>query len=627
MAKRSTKRAKRLGKTYGRHRMTRAQISAAIAKDRLESRGKTPPLSATAGVDELMDWLRWNNGGLIAWDDDPSEPKPDADDLWNEIADTAWDMTRNGSPRSTMSRNPRPSTDPTKSRLDDLYRHRVARMSGRRPAVASDREVLVAFSHGRQATGKTLLTDGKRLDGMWMGGTGIARWSHDTLILGDLGSRAAQTVQRALKKMFDTGQYNSPNIVYESQKPWPRHPGAGGRWPTQPKKKSSSAKAKRNAGKPASVDSHEAKELELYIDNDAALYQQWKAIVKNLQLKREKGTYNSSRAADAFMHLVDAGARKYRREFGMGTSSFSRPTRRKVAESYAASFESGGRDEASRNPKLAKAKKTSKKAFEAKLAKMYAPGSVGPRALSVAAAEIAKEASSPGRLFTSSGDSVIYGGRAVLKVRDVRRSPSGVTVYRCLMADGAFEGPMGYVVKSLSYTRNSPASQNASKKPKKGKPNYRAVACPSPSDSQVGHRHAISEHEAWVAANRKLAKSRRNGMVWTPAQKKIALNLAKELRKDGFRADAKMFAAFRKLGITYNMETFLKLTQFSEDGYAKAVKITIDHLENGTGPDASQRGEPSRNRGHGAGDVGPTKLSKTSRNLSRFMSPKSKAWG
>ncbi len=74
-----------------------------------------------------------------------------------------------------------------------------------------DKAVIEAFTSGNQASGHKLSTDGVRLDGHWMGGSNIAEWVHPThrrvgmkygmvIELNDLGSHAAQTVHRAIRK-------------------------------------------------------------------------------------------------------------------------------------------------------------------------------------------------------------------------------------------------------------------------------------------------------------------------------------------------------------------------------------------------------------------------------------------
>jgi galactokinase/mevalonate kinase-like predicted kinase len=91
---------------------------------------------------------------------------------------------------------------------------------------------------------------------------------------------------------------------------------------------------------PKEIDEHAATELLLYIENDASLYQGMRnLIVQNLQKKRAKGTYISSRAVDAFMHLATEAAKRYTKEFG-GTYflMFNVPTRRYVATQLEESF-------------------------------------------------------------------------------------------------------------------------------------------------------------------------------------------------------------------------------------------------------------------------------------------------
>lgn len=66
---------------------------------------------------------------------------------------------------------------------------------------ARDKKVIGNFISGKEDYSKKLTSDGDRLDGNWMGGLGIAKWVGEKIVLTDLGSRAAQTVQRALERM------------------------------------------------------------------------------------------------------------------------------------------------------------------------------------------------------------------------------------------------------------------------------------------------------------------------------------------------------------------------------------------------------------------------------------------
>lgn len=76
------------------------------------------------------------------------------------------------------------------------------------------------------------------------------------------------------------------------------------------------------------------RELELYSTNQADLYkQQFIPIVKNLEKKREKGTYDRDKARILFLSFVENAAKKYEKDFGStGTvSSFSKADKLAVA--------------------------------------------------------------------------------------------------------------------------------------------------------------------------------------------------------------------------------------------------------------------------------------------------------
>lgn len=57
-------------------------------------------------------------------------------------------------------------------------------------------------------------------------------------------------------------------------------------------------------------------ELELYIDNDRELYEKKKLIILNLMKKIQSGKYDHTLAPKLWLYLVDAGAKKYLKEFG-----------------------------------------------------------------------------------------------------------------------------------------------------------------------------------------------------------------------------------------------------------------------------------------------------------------------
>lgn len=64
-----------------------------------------------------------------------------------------------------------------------------------------DREVIDAFTDQKAADSKKFTTDGKQLDGNWMGGRNIARWENDLIVFRGPDSKSAQAVQRLIRKM------------------------------------------------------------------------------------------------------------------------------------------------------------------------------------------------------------------------------------------------------------------------------------------------------------------------------------------------------------------------------------------------------------------------------------------
>jgi hypothetical protein len=89
-------------------------------------------------------------------------------------------------------------------------------------------------------------------------------------------------------------------------------------------------------------ENHEARELEMFIANDYPLYGQTKSILKNLATKKARGVYKHDLAVKLFMYLVEAGAKKYAKDFSIGTdwhTMFNVPTRKLIAESLAKNFE------------------------------------------------------------------------------------------------------------------------------------------------------------------------------------------------------------------------------------------------------------------------------------------------
>ena len=84
----------------------------------------------------------------------------------------------------------------------------------------------------------------------------------------------------------------------------------------------------------------EATELRLYINNEGSLHSMAEGIRKNLVTKQARREYKHDLAVKAFGYLVEAGAKKYAKEFG-GTwyQMFDVPTRKAVAEELTRYFE------------------------------------------------------------------------------------------------------------------------------------------------------------------------------------------------------------------------------------------------------------------------------------------------
>lgn len=74
-----------------------------------------------------------------------------------------------------------------------------------------DKAVVAAFLAGESAESKKLITDGERLHGQWMGGNDLAYWSEGQVVLPDVGTRSAQTVQRAVVRMGQQMNGYEPN--------------------------------------------------------------------------------------------------------------------------------------------------------------------------------------------------------------------------------------------------------------------------------------------------------------------------------------------------------------------------------------------------------------------------------
>jgi hypothetical protein len=63
-----------------------------------------------------------------------------------------------------------------------------------------DQHVIASFVDGRPLEGYKLSTDGRRLDGHWLGGARLAEWHKGQIHLPDTGGRIGQSIQRAVRR-------------------------------------------------------------------------------------------------------------------------------------------------------------------------------------------------------------------------------------------------------------------------------------------------------------------------------------------------------------------------------------------------------------------------------------------
>lgn len=90
--------------------------------------------------------------------------------------------------------------------------------------------------------------------------------------------------------------------------------------------------------------STDARELKVWIENDANLYRQmWVPIQNNLRKKIAKGTFRKDLSVKAFRHLADAGTKNYQRENRLQKAGFffSVSVRNEVARVLAEDFARG----------------------------------------------------------------------------------------------------------------------------------------------------------------------------------------------------------------------------------------------------------------------------------------------
>lgn len=79
----------------------------------------------------------------------------------------------------------------------------------------------------------------------------------------------------------------------------------------------------------------DARELDLYAENTFELYEQFKAIIRNLTRKINVGKYDPARAPKMWRYWYDRAAKMYAQEFGSPGWNFPVSVRQECAEARA----------------------------------------------------------------------------------------------------------------------------------------------------------------------------------------------------------------------------------------------------------------------------------------------------
>ena len=178
-----------------------------------------------------------------------------------------------------------------------------------------------SFKKGGQPklVGEEVDWDRFKLDEKWKEGTYTITDVKTGKVLGKFKSGAK--AQKAADDIFQKGDYDAISVEVD-----------------EGVQESAYDKIKRIRSRlNESSDEHAETELKLYIQNDRDLYrQQIVPIIKNVQRRMKKGTYDHAKAPKLWMYLVDNGAKKYVKEFGGDDKrDFPKDLRLSIANEFA----------------------------------------------------------------------------------------------------------------------------------------------------------------------------------------------------------------------------------------------------------------------------------------------------
>jgi hypothetical protein len=238
-----------------------------------------------------------------------------------------------------------------------------------------DKSVIDAFYDKKSLEVTILSTDGKSLSKIGMGGQQIAKWVKGKIKITAVSDvKSTQSILKYMKKSIPSGVFEDVDyrideaikinkkdgpftvVALKGKKVLDQFRGAEHKELTdiiammKSEHKGAKISVEAKGGKIVHTESfvaedrESARELEIYIENDAQLYKsQMLSIFKNLMSKKARGQYQSKLASKLFLYLVDNGAKKYVKEFDAPGAKwnkvFDKATRQQVADSLTRSFE------------------------------------------------------------------------------------------------------------------------------------------------------------------------------------------------------------------------------------------------------------------------------------------------
>lgn len=97
-----------------------------------------------------------------------------------------------------------------------------------------DKKVIISFINQKGAESNKFDTDGKQLDGNWMGGKNLAHWKGTKIVMGNLGSRSAQTVQTFIRKTAGKEHVNESTADFRKKMEFIQHHKLAKPWVNDP---------------------------------------------------------------------------------------------------------------------------------------------------------------------------------------------------------------------------------------------------------------------------------------------------------------------------------------------------------------------------------------------------------